>query len=160
VTSIKHAVISVEGDLTHHEGEIDWDAVIGTEGKARVGLSSTVKASGWVNDVGHRFPERYPRNTVAACVLASLGAAVLPYAGSVVFTGWDPRNTALGLTEMCSLPDPVEVLDSIHGDVLKALAGQTPRDLSPSWAESMREIAAYTRTAAAPGLTVRPVRLP
>ncbi|MEU4172872.1 hypothetical protein AB0F46_39070 [Streptomyces sp. NPDC026665] len=154
---IKYAVISAAGDLTHHEGEIDWDAVIGDEGKARVALRRDIKASGWVNDVGLRFPERFPRNAVGSCVLASFGAAIRPYAGPVVFTGWDPRNTALGLAEICSLPDPVDVLDSIHGDVLKALAGQTPRDLSPSWAESMREIAEHARTAPAPTLTIRSV---
>ncbi|MFF0139749.1 hypothetical protein ACFYRN_25255 [Streptomyces sp. NPDC005227] len=159
MTPMKYAVISTDGDLSHHEGDIDWDAVIGVEGQVRVRLRQDIMVCGWVNDVGLRFPERFPRNAVATCVLASLGASVQPYAGPVVFTGWDSRNTRKGLVEICSLPDPVDVLDTIHGGVLKALAGQTPRDLSPSWAESMREIAEHARTAPAPTLTIRSVTL-
>lgn len=156
---MKYAVITAEGELSHREGEINWDAVIGAEGKARVRLRPDIMVCGWVNDVGLRIPERFPRNAVATCVMASLGANVQPYAGAVVFTGWDPRNTRKGLVEICSLPEPVDVLDTIHGDVLKALAGQTPRELSPSWAESMREIAEHARTAPSPTLTFRSVTL-
>jgi hypothetical protein len=157
--SIKHAVISAEGELTHHEGEIDWATVIGVEGKVRVPLRPGIMASGWVNDVSLLYPARFPRNAVAACLLVSLGANVQPYAGPVVITGWDSRNTLRGRIELCSLPDPVDFLDMIHGAVLKALAGQTPREFSASWAESMREIAKHVRTAPAPTLTVRTVKL-
>lgn len=155
---MRYAVIAADGGLTHHVGEPDWGTVIGPEGKVRVHLRGLAVA-GWVNDVSLRFPKRFPRNPVAACVLASLGAAVRPCAGPVVFTGWNPANTPLGLSEIESLPKPVSFLDTVHGDVLKALAGQTPRDFTPSWAESMREIADHCRTAPTPGLTIRTVRL-
>lgn len=156
---MRYAVITPDGELTHHDGALDWRAVLGPEGRARVNLPG-LALSGWVNDCGLLDPKRYPRNIVASCVLIALGAAEQPYAGPVVFTGWNPDNTWRGLTEICSLPQPVEHLDVVHGDVLKALAGQTPRELSPSWAEQMREYAEHVRTAPTPGITIRPVRLP
>lgn len=154
---MRYAVIAVDGALTHHDGHPDWGTVIGPEGKVRVRLPGA-SVAGWVNDIGLLDPTRYPRNVVGSCVLATLGAAVQPYAGPVVLTGWNPGNTARGLIEIEPLPEP-EFLDTVHGDVLKALAGQTPRDLSPSWAESMREIADHARTAPVPGITVRTVHL-
>jgi len=155
---MRYAIISAAGELTHHEGELDWDAVIGVEGKARVHLPG-LAVTGWVNDVGLRFPKRYPRNIPGSCVLAALGASIRPYAGPVVFTGWNSGNTVLGLLEIEPLPQPVTTLDMMHGNVLKAIAGQTPRDFSPSWAEQMREIADHCRTAPTPGITIRTVTL-
>ncbi|MFJ2719434.1 hypothetical protein [Streptomyces sp. NPDC087437] len=149
---MRWALITVDGELTQHDGHLDWDQVIGIEGKARVFLPGLAVA-GWVNDIGLLDPKNYPRNVVGSCVLATLGARVQPYAGPVVFTGWDP------LTEIGPLPNP-EFLDTVQGDVVKALAGQTPRELSPSWAQQMREIAEHVRTAPTPGLTARTVRLP
>ncbi|MEV5450011.1 hypothetical protein [Streptomyces sp. NPDC052535] len=148
---MRYAVIAADGELTHHEGHPDWDTVIGPEGKARVYLPGAAVA-GWVNDIGLLDPKHYPRNVVGSCVLATLGARVQPYAGPVVFTGWHP------FTEIGPLPDP-GFLDIVHGDVLKALAGQTPRAMSPSWAQHMREIAEHARTGPVPGITVRTVKL-
>jgi hypothetical protein len=154
---MRYAVINTNGTLTHHQGEPDWGTLLGVEGKARVHLPSTA-AAGWVNDVGLLYPKRYPLNAVGSCVLAALGARIQPYNGAIVVTGWNPANIALGLIEIEPLPQP-EFLDTVHGDVLKALAGQTPRELSPSWAESMREIADHIRTAPTPGITIRTVTL-
>ncbi|EST24493.1 hypothetical protein [Streptomyces roseochromogenus] len=155
---MRYATITPDGELAHHDDEPDWHALVGPENKARVSLRG-LAVTGWVNDVGLLLPERYPRNVIGSCVLASLGAAVQPYAGTIVLTGWNPDNTPRGLLEIEPLPQPVHHLDTVHGDVLKALAGQTPRELSPSWAESMREVAEHVRTAPAPSLTLRPVRL-
>lgn len=155
---MRYAIVGVDGELTHHDGELDWDTVIGPEGWARVRLHPSLAVTGFTNDVGLLFPDRYPRNITGSCVLAALGAPVQPYAGPVVFTGWNSDNTARGLLEICSLPEPVDTLDTVHGDVLKALAGQTPRELGPSWAEQMREIAEHVRTAPTPGLTIRTLR--
>jgi hypothetical protein len=156
---MRYAVIAPDGALSHHDGEPDWDALIGPEGKARVNLPGLAVA-GWVNDVGLLFPEKYPRNVVGSCLLAAFDAAIQPYAGPIVLTGWNPANTALGLLEIEPLPKPAEHLDFVHGAVLKALEGQTPRDFTPSWAEQMREIADHVRTAPTPALTIRTVRLP
>ncbi|WP_155054524.1 hypothetical protein [Streptomyces blattellae] len=155
---MRHAILTVDGELTHHDGRLDWDTLVGPEGKSRVNLPGLAVA-GWVNGVGLLYPKRYPRNITGSCVLAALGANVHPYAGPVVFTGWNPGNTPLGLLEIESLPKPVETLDMIHGSVVKALAGGTPRELSPSWAESMREIAEHIRTAPTPSITMRTVTL-
>ncbi|WP_329214959.1 hypothetical protein OG352_05630 [Streptomyces sp. NBC_01485] len=155
---MRYAIITDDGELTHADDKLDWDAVIGPEGKARVHLPHLAVA-GWVNDVGLCFPERYPRNITGSCVLAALGAPIQPYAGAVVFTGWNLENAALGLLEIESLPQPVTTLDMVHGNVLKAIAGQTPRDFSPSWAEQIREIAEHARTASTPGITIRTVKL-
>lgn len=156
---MRYATITADGALTHHDGRLDWDTVIGVEGKRRVSLPGLAVA-GWVNDCGLLFPKRYPFNIVGTCVLAALGANIQPHNGTIVFTGWNPDNTALGLSELRDLPQPVSTLDMVHGDVLKALDGMTPRAMSPSWAEQIREIAEHTRTAPAPTLTVRTVRLP
>ncbi|MHC3474632.1 hypothetical protein ACYF6T_38885 [Streptomyces sp. 7R007] len=155
---MRYAVITPAGELAHHDSQLHWDTVIGPEGKARIHLPRLTVA-GWANDVSLLYPKRYPRNVVGSCVLAALGANVQPYAGPIVFTGWNPDNTARGLLEIEPLPQPVETLDTVHGDVLKALAGQTPRALSESWAEQMREIADHVRTAPTPGVTVRTVTL-
>ncbi|MFF3847982.1 hypothetical protein [Streptomyces sp. NPDC002328] len=156
---MRYATITADGELSHHDGPLDWAALIGPESKARVNLPGLAVA-GWVNDVGLIYPKRYPRNVVGSCVLAALGAPIQPYAGRVVVTGWNPDNTWRGLLEIESLPEPVTTLDTVHGDVLKALAGQTPRQMSPSWAEQIREIADHVRTAPTPGITVRTVKLP
>lgn len=158
MSAFQYAVIAADGGLTHHDGSPDWATVIGPEGKARVHLPG-VAVTGWVNDVGLLYPKRYPFNMVGSVVLAALGASIQPYNGPVVFTGWDPYSTDLGLPEIRPLPQPVDTLDTVHGDVLKALAGQTPRSMSPSWAEQIREIADHIRTAPTPTLTVRTVRL-
>ncbi|WP_426568164.1 hypothetical protein [Streptomyces canus] len=155
---MRYAIISPDGDLSRHDGELDWRTAIGPEGKARVHLPD-LAITGWVNDVGLLYPKRYPRNIVGSCLLAALGARPQPYAGPVVLTGWNPGNTALGLLEIEPLPQPVEHLDFVHGAVQKALTGQTPRDFSPSWAESMREIAEHARTAPTSGITITTVRL-
>lgn len=148
---MRWAAIATDGELTHHDGPLDWDTVIGPEGKARVRLPGAA-ATGWANDIGLLDPARYPRNVIGSCVLIALGAVVQPYAGPIVFTGWHP------VREIRPLPQPVDFLDTVHGDVLKALSGQTPRHLSPSWAEQMREVADHVRTAPTPGITFRPVR--
>ncbi|MCI3277464.1 hypothetical protein [Streptomyces cylindrosporus] len=155
---MRYAIIATDGQLTHAADEPDWDALIGPEGKSRVHLPGLAVAA-WASDVGLLFPKRYPRNITASCVLAAFGARVQPYAGPIVFTGWNPANTGLGLSEIEPLPQPVEALDMVHGAVLKALDGQTPRDFTPSWAEQMREIAEHARTAPTQGITIRAVKL-
>jgi hypothetical protein len=158
---MRYAIITPDGNLTHHDGDLDWHTVIGPEGRARVRLDARTATAGWVNDCGLFDPKTYPRNPVGSCILYTLGAHIQPYAGPVVITGWNAANTARGLIEICDLPQNMrDALDDLHGDVLKALAGQTPRTYSPSWAEQTREIADHVRTAPTPGITIRTVRLP
>ncbi|MFJ1581601.1 hypothetical protein [Streptomyces sp. NPDC088182] len=148
------------GELAFVEGKPDFEALLGPEGHARVRLHPSFAMAGWVNDCGLMRPERYPRAVVGSCVLAAYGAAIQPYAGAVVITGWDASNTARGLPEICSLPIPEASLMSVHADVRRALAASQTQDLSPSWAVQIREIAEYVRTAPTPGLTITAVHIP
>ncbi|MFF4548647.1 hypothetical protein ACFY1J_31180 [Streptomyces sp. NPDC001406] len=152
---MKWALITPDGELTHHDGEPDWNAVIGPEGRARVRLPDLAVA-GWVNDVGHVLTEKYPRNITGSCVLIALGALRQPYAGPVVFTGWEPRHTALGLPEIVSLPQP-GFLTAFHREVTAALEGRHTAH-PPRWAAAIREIADFVHTAPTPGITIRPGR--
>ncbi|MET9122937.1 hypothetical protein [Streptomyces sp. NPDC004528] len=153
-----YALLTTDGELTRHDGEVDWRAALGPEGRVRVSLFPNMAVAAYVNDCGLRYPDRYPRNEVGSCLLASLGAAVEPYAGTVVFVGWNPANTYRGLSEIEPLhPTIADAVADIHAEVRRALAGDTPRGLSPSWGEQMREIAKHARTAPTPTLTVRTV---
>ncbi|MEV6791318.1 hypothetical protein AB0M87_04800 [Streptomyces sp. NPDC051320] len=153
---MKYIVISNEGDLTEHDGHLDFRTLLGPEGKARVLLHSAYAAAGWVNDCGLLFPQQYPRNVIGSCVLAAMGADMQPYAGPIVFTGWDVANTALGRLELLDTfrPGLPELIALCHANVRRALAGEPVVDLTPSWAEQTREIADHVRTAATPGLTI------
>ncbi|MEV4974406.1 hypothetical protein [Streptomyces scopuliridis] len=155
-----YALITTGGELSFHEGEPDFEALLGPEGHARVRLLSSFAMAGWVNDCGLMRPEKYPRNVVGSCVLTAFGAAIQPYAGPVAITGWNAGRAVPGLPEICSLPIVEASLMSVHADVHRALAGAQTQDLSPSWADQIREIATYVRTAPTPGLTVTTVSVP
>ncbi|MGV4984570.1 hypothetical protein ACVB8X_14205 [Streptomyces sp. NRAIS4] len=158
---MSYALITTDGDFAWDPGAIDWDTIIGPEGKARAGLHPSFAVAAYVNDVGLCLPDRYPRNIVGSCVLAAFGAAPQPYAGTVAFVGWDAANTLRGRSEIVPLTlARANSLADVHADVRRALAGDPPRAMSPSWGEQIREYAEHARTAPAPTLTMRPVRLP
>ncbi|MFE2469787.1 hypothetical protein [Streptomyces mirabilis] len=157
---MSYALLATDGELSRHDGKVDWQTALGPEGRVRVSLLPNLAFAAYVNDCGLRYPDRYPRNEVGSCLLVALGANPQPYAGSIVFVGWNAANTARGLIEIEPLfPAIADMVDEIHGDVRRALAGDQPRDLSPSWGEQMREVAEHVRTAPTPTLTVRPVTL-
>lgn len=157
---MRYAILTTDGELTQHHGDIDWHAVVGPEGKVRVSMRSDLTVAAYVNDCGLRFPKRYPRNVVGTCLLATLGAAPDPKAGPIVLVGWNPANTFRGLSEIVPLVEArADAIAVIHGEVRRALAGDPPRDMSPSWGEWVREIAEHARTAPTPGITIRPVTL-
>jgi hypothetical protein len=115
----------------------------------------------YVNDCGRASPDRYPRNIVGSCLLAALGAAPHPYAGTIVFVGWKAANTVRGLIEIVPLQVALaNAVADVHADVRRTLAGDAPREMSPSWGEQMRELAEHARTAPTPTLTVRTVTRP
>ncbi|MEU8907039.1 hypothetical protein [Streptomyces mirabilis] len=157
---MSYALLATDGELRRHDGAVDWQAALGPEGHVRVSLLPNLALAAYVNDCGLRYPDRYPRNEVGSCLLVALGANPQPYAGSIVFVGWNAANTARGLIELESLrPALVDMVEEIHGDVRRALAGDPPRELSPSWGEQMREVAEHVRTASTPGITFRTVTL-
>jgi len=158
---MSHVLLTPGGELTRHDGEVDWPAAVGPEGRARVSLMPSLAVAAYVNDCGHAFPDRYPRNIVGSALLAALGAVPRPYAGTIVFVGWNAANTARGLLEIVPLQASLaDAVADVHADVRRALAGDPPRDMSPSWGEQMREIAEHARTAPTPTLTVRTVTRP
>lgn len=158
---MSHLLLAPDGELRRHDGDVDWPTAVGPEGRARVALKPGLAVAAYVNDCGHAFPEHYSRNIIGSCLVAALGAAPGPYAGTIVFVGWNAANTARGLTEIVPLSTGVaNAVADVYADVRRALAGDAPRDMSPSWGEQMREIAEHARTAPAPTLTVRTVTRP
>lgn len=153
---MKYTVIAPDGELAHRDNEIDWDAVVGHEGKARVQLDPGLLSAGWVNDVGLLFPETYPRNVVGSCLLVAMGAAPQPYAGPVVITGWDWDGIP---SEICSLAIPADAMTGLHRRLRTALAGDAaPEDeYEQEWAQAMRDFAEHVRTAPNPGITFTPI---
>ncbi|MEV7871454.1 hypothetical protein AB0P17_36385 [Streptomyces sp. NPDC088124] len=156
---MRYAVISPEGTLSiHHDTEpVDVETLVGPEGRARVRLLPSFGTAGWVNDCGLALPERYPRNVVGSCVLYAFGAALQPYAGPVVLTGWSPNGAG---SEVCSLDMPDVMLVSIHADVRRALANQRLKDFTPSFGTQIREFAEHVRTAPTLGITITTVSIP
>ncbi|TQN30579.1 hypothetical protein FHX37_0461 [Haloactinospora alba] len=141
---MRYAVITTDGTLAHRtRGGDAVDTVwteVGPEGPDRVRLDEDYGIAGWVNDVGLTRPETYPRNVVASCVLAALGAAAQPYAGPVVVTGWDPNGMP---TEICSLPEP-DLVTRLHGRVHAALRGD-PDASDTEWGHALRTYADWVR---------------
>lgn len=134
------------------------DSLVGPEGWDRVRLHPSWRMTGFVNDVGHRMPDRYPRNVVGSVLLCTFGAGQQPYAGPVVITGWDEQATARGGLEVCSLQDlQVQELTLFLSDVRRALGmqGGPPSGRGgPGWAAIAREFAEYARSAPTPTMTV------
>ncbi|MFD4830212.1 hypothetical protein ACFWPV_10205 [Streptomyces uncialis] len=154
--TVQHSILSVTGELSHHTSEVDWDTAIGPEGRARVRLDPRFRAAAWVNDCGALLPDRYPRTIEGSCLLAALGAAHRPYFGPIVFTGWKPENTPLGLSEIVPLAMPSFALDDIYGDVRRALHEELPSGATPeavAWCDAVRLHAEHVRTAPTPGIT-------
>ncbi|MFJ2178944.1 hypothetical protein ACIOHE_39380 [Streptomyces sp. NPDC087851] len=152
-------MIDTEGALSiHHDSpRPDFRTLVGPEGQARVQLHPWYGAAGWVNDCGLTLPDRYPRNVVGSCVLFSFGAALQPYAGPVILTGWSQNG---GGSEVCSLDMPDVMLVSIVSDVRRALTNERLADLTPSFATQIREVAEHVRTAPTPGITMTTIDLP
>ncbi|MFJ2004730.1 hypothetical protein [Streptomyces chartreusis] len=159
---MSYLVITPNGDLNPRLGEVNWPAVIGPEGRQRVPLRPGLAVAAYVNDCGLRFPQKYPLNVVGSVLLAALDADMQPYAGAIVLVGWNAANTALGRTEIVPLNlMRAELIADVHADVRRALAGDPPRDMSPSWAEQMREVAEHVQSAVVPPLkTTRPASKP
>lgn len=158
---MSYLLLAPDGDPVRHRGEVDWPAAIGPEGRARVALMPSLAVAAYVNDCGFHFPDRYPLNEAGSCLLGALGASPQPYHGNIVFVGWNAENTARGLVEIVPLAHGhANAVIEIHADVRRALAGDAPREMSPSWGEHIRELAEHARTAPTPTLTVRTVKLP
>lgn len=152
--------IKPDGGLTIHEGDPygnygdTLDQLVGGQGRNRVQLHRNYPLAGWVSDVGHSHPDRYPRNVVGSCLLASLGAAQQPYAGTIVITGWNADNTARDLVEVEPI-DAVQIgkLASMFAAVQSALSSPnapTPQGYPARWGSELRQFAELVRISDAP----------
>lgn len=160
---MRYALIDTEGQLTIGDKPVDYltllDDLVGPEGHNRIRLARELGCAAYVNDVGHRFPERYPRNVVGSVVLACLGAAPQPLAGPVLITGWDDSATWRDEVEIRDLPAAVaEGMYRPVADVRWALGLDEAKPDSAAvwdeeWVAGIRELAEYVRTADAPTVT-------
>jgi hypothetical protein len=160
---VKYLVIDTDGHLYQRTAP-RYDVAlrdVGPEGWARVRLHTAaevagpehVHLAGFVNDCGLLFPEKYPRNVVGSCLLASVGASPQPYAGPVLLTGWqeDPYGDE---PEVRSLtPDQARHARRMHTDLRRVLgldAGTPSGDAAPRWCRAMRQLAEEVRSGPTP----------
>jgi hypothetical protein len=131
---------------------------VGPEGWNRVRLDPGY--AGFVNDCGHVLPDRYRRNVVGGVLLMAFGAHAMPYAGPVVFTGWDDHYDDI---EVCSLDDVRASAIVDMGNAIREALGLPvpPRANGPisqladyaEWVQITREMAEVARAAPTPSVT-------
>lgn len=151
---ITYVLIDNDGDLHVKDGTYQQArAEVGPPGWDCVRLPSNEGHPDWaafVNDDGHRLG--LPRNIVGGLVLTGMGAAIMPYAGPVVLTGWNPHGMP---NEVCGLDDlQADVIREIHDDARRALAGEHGLGFPAA-----RAIADEMRTAPTPTITIRTVSI-
>ncbi|MFE6304968.1 hypothetical protein [Nocardiopsis sp. NPDC057823] len=138
---------NTEGHWLARDDDVDPLTLVGPEGHNRITLRRDFSSAGWVNDMGHVRPEDFPRNVFGSCVLVALGAAVRPYAGTVVITGWD-------LTAEREVVDlDTERIENVCEAVRLALGIDPDPDgaIHPSqWARDIRAFAEKVPTMPAP----------
>lgn len=152
---MRYAVITAEGDLhlrnePGHPHDLINRAVGGWFDIVSLQRGSTFGA--FVNDCGHLDPDNNPRNVMGSLILVGLGAAALPYAGSVVITGWDP--TPSDASEIRDLTDEAEAsLATVHLDLRRCMglaSGEPHAAMVEWWAVDGAGYAEHVRTAPAP----------
>lgn len=159
---MRYLLVDQDGDL-HELHARDYRsalAQVGPEGWARVRLHPAGVLAGFVNDCGLLFPDRYRRNVVGSCLLVSLGASPMPYAGPVVLTNWDDNPWGDDV-EVQSIDDDQQVknLQTMHHDIrcLLGLEGldEPLSDLAkPNWQNAMRKFVAWLADAPTPQMEI------
>jgi hypothetical protein len=151
---VTYIVIDTTGVLHVRPGRATIAAVdreVGPEGWAAVMLAAGEHLTGWVNDIGLTQPDLYPRNVVGSCVLATLGAAMNPYAGPAVITGRDAADPE-SAHPIDLGPESVRLVILLHSHVLEVLDGQ-PR-AATSWGKALRRYAEQVAAGPTPTLQV------
>jgi hypothetical protein len=157
-TAIRYLVIDQDGQLHERTAAnyIDALAEVGPEGWNHVRLASGGCLAGFANDCGHVLPDRYRRNVVGSCLLVSTGAHPYPYAGPIVFTGWDPHE--LYDVEVRSLTDEqVGALRTMWRDTRVVLGlddGRPSECAVESWRDAIREYAESVPDAPTPAIQI------
>ncbi|MEV0616105.1 hypothetical protein AB0I81_22520 [Nonomuraea sp. NPDC050404] len=132
----RHVIIDLDGEL--HVAIGDWKARFRPHAPGRVTiptLGALGEWAGWINDDSH--PLGLPRNPIGGLVLTGLGANVIPYAGPIVITGWNPH----GPTEVCDLTEAqIATIADCHTDARAAMNGEEGAlyDRGRAVAEQMR----------------------
>jgi hypothetical protein len=142
---MRYVLIDNDGELHVKTG--NWRADVNSR-PGRVTLPTLGARggwAGWVDDDSH--PLGLPLNMVGGLVLTGVGAAVMPYAGPVVITGWDVHGQP---SEVCGLDDDqIREIRDCHYDARAALDGQ-----SGLLYDNAREVAEQMRTAPTPTVQV------
>lgn len=154
---MSYLVIDNDGRLHHRTQQPSSTLInreVGEPGRAMVRTGGPYqhasKAMGWVNDCGHL--DGLPRNVVGSCLLASLGASVMPYAGPVVVTGWHPHAEIVALTG-----EQVAGMVLMHSDIRRLLGldeGKLSGQAPANWRRAMVRVAEIARAASAPTAVV------
>jgi hypothetical protein len=163
---VRYLVCDTDGVLHDRNARSYDDALadVGPEGWDRIGLPMAqmvfgpgrVRLAAFANDCGHLMPEKYPRNMVGSCMLASVGASTAyPYAGPIVFTGWDDTVDDIEVRGLWS--DQVAALKMMYADI-RVLLGIEPGEFShlaaPAWRTAILTYAVRVRCAPTPGVTI------
>jgi hypothetical protein len=150
---VSYIVVRADGLLIGHDNN-PTDGLI----RAEVGYSDRVPLpgqswpmQGFVPETGH--VDGSPRNRVGSVMLMVLGAAPMPYAGTVVITGWEPTA---GVVQPLP-PAALDFVRQVHGCVRSALDGD-PWPSCPlctdEWRANVRAAAELVDTAPTPTLTI------
>lgn len=153
-----YVVITPDGELVEHHRSprlADVEEHVGPEGPSRIALAREYVAAGWANDCGLIMPERYPRNVVGSCVLATMQANQQPYAGALVIAGYgyDESGWPLPLSDAT-----LRAVREIHQAVRCALSpdggGDMPQWVTHTWTCNIRQFAEAVRTGPTPQITI------
>lgn len=152
---VRYLVVAEDGTV-HAATAPDWWAAleeVGPEGWNRVQLTQDLAA--FVNDCGLILP-KYVRNPVGGALLHALGAHPIPYAGPIVFTGWDGRRTYEGDdVEVVSLTDLQAGVLTWLVRMIRAVVGGTSSDtFESSTVAAVLAAAEIVRHGDVPGITV------
>jgi len=100
-------------------------AEVGPEGWNRIQLTSSLSA--FVNDCSLLLPDRYKRNPIGGLTIIALGARLIPYAGPIVITGWDPSATNRDEPEIIGLtPLQVAMIRAANEMIDEIICCKTP----------------------------------
>lgn len=154
-----YVVMSEDGEMVVHRDQATIGRVreeITREGEKTpntVYLDPESRMAGWVNDVSLITPALFGRNVVGSCVLVTMAAGQMAYAGPLVITGYNPRSTSGAPLDLTV--GQVEILTNIHTAVRSVLAGEPPTspNMPPGWAAAIVQFAEFVRDGGPPRMT-------
>ena len=129
---------------------IDRELGVGGSEHAALGRDwQSIGVRAYVNGCSLTMTDRFRRNVIGGCVIATMGARQQPYAGPIVLAGWDYAATAYGELEPRPLRgEVVEGIRSLAGQVRAVVLRDEipPGCPGPEWAAEIRAYAEVIRT--------------